>query len=209
MPLLKPTLPAGIAEAFSKALPAFLSAPRETSISEKYVGEAPSLPTADDLDSRAILHAEAQEIFVLALTDAANAADIGKAVPAGWRLLAGDSAGKAVLGRVSRRGRPERWKLTATHYGGRVWQARQASSALDALREVREADYELRVLAVPGLNLEVFWLVARTPGSGDLVVPFPAKPDQPIGALNENPVYRLPDFLAIIRPLARMQLRAG
>ena len=98
--------------------------------------------------------------------------------------------------------------MTAGYYGDRVFTAFQALKALDGLEQVHEHDYELRVLAVPGLNLEVFWLVSVEEGGADLVVPFPAMPDQRIEALNKEPFYSMANFLTAIRPVAQLRVTA-
>jgi hypothetical protein len=208
MPILKPTPPPAVEEAFSKGLPAYLSVP-DRNIVEQYAGTAPELPTLAELGLRedAISYHNAQQVFVLALNDAVNAANANAATPAGWRLFAGNTVNKTMLGRVSSRQTLSSWKLTSAYYGERVWNSLQASRALDALPEVRAGNYELRVLTVPGLSLETFWLVAHTQGFTDLVVPFPAKPNQPISVLNEESIYKMPNFLAAIRPLILLRLK--
>jgi len=149
-----------------------------------------------------------QQVFTLDLKAAANNTGSIDPASAGWRFFAGTKVNKTVLGRVSRHGASHAWKLTSLFYGDRVWDAYTASLALDSAppAQVATADYELRLLALPGLNLEAFWLEAKTPGSVDLVLPFPAAPNQLIEALNGSPVYSMPDFLDAIRPVANSLL---
>jgi hypothetical protein len=87
-------------------------------------------------------------------------------------------------------------------YGERVVQALSASDKLGKLPQVAAADYQARLLAIPGLNLEAFWLVPRKAGSADLIVPFPAGQEQLIPALRSSNPYNLTTFLGLIRPLA-------
>jgi hypothetical protein len=207
MPLQRPTPPTDVAVAFFKGVPEFVSVAADGNIRQGYVGSEPAAPTLAELGSLgdpALIH-DVQQIFVLGLTDAADNAGAGAAAPAGWRFFAGNLPGKMLMGKVSRRTSSAGWKMTAAYYGDRVWAATQASKALEQLTQVQTGNYELRVLAVPGLNLEAFWLVAQQSGSGDLVVPFPAKPDQPIDALNREPVYTMANFLAAIRPVAQLR----
>jgi len=70
------------------------------------------------------------------------------------------------------------------------------------LPDVANNDYELRVLAIPGLNLEVFWLAAQKTGPSDLIVPFPSASAQIITVLRSQTPYKLTTFLALIKPLA-------
>jgi hypothetical protein len=208
MPLRRPSPQFDITRAFVLELAAFLSNPGDTSRREGFAGEPPSIPTLADLGPDALLQPVGEQVFVLALNTIAGNANINEATPAGWRFFAGTSPAKTVMGRVSRRQSSLPWRLTGVYYGDRVYAARQASLALEQLDEVRAADYEVRVLSIPGLNLEAFWLTAQNPGPADLVVPFPASPNQKLKILNQKVVYSLPTFLGTIRPLALLQLNA-
>jgi hypothetical protein len=171
---------------------------------------APSLQDLGQVDDPDLIH-DPQPLFLLGLKEIAENAGVKAAKPAGWRFFAGRREGAIVMGKLSIRIPSEGWKLTAGNYGDRTWAVYQATLALEQLPQVKEADYDLRVLVIPGLNLEGFWLVAQPPKSGnpvlpDLVVPFPAMPDQPIVAIHRDPVYTMAEFLATIRPLARLRL---
>jgi hypothetical protein len=116
-----------------------------------------------------------------------------------------------VMGGVAKRPHALAWKLTAAFYGDpvasrdRVWEVLQASNALDGLPKIQTATYELRVPAIPRLNLETFWLVLvnATAGGSDLVVPFPAAPEQAIQALNTAMAYPMNEFLNLIAPMLK------
>jgi hypothetical protein len=210
MAVLRKAAPTDVAAAFAKQLPDFVSLPSDSSRRmQGFVGSPPAIPTMDDLGPPGdrILRHDGQEVFVLSLTDAAYNGGVSAAVSSGWRFFAGSAPGKILMGKVARR-KVSDWKLTAAFYGDRVWAANEASKALDRLPEVQSSDYELRVLTVPGLNLEVFWLVAQSASADDLVVPFPMKPHQPIDVLNQDAVFTMANFLAAIRPLARLQMTA-
>jgi hypothetical protein len=214
MAIKRPHAETDIAAAFSRQLADFVRAPaddsRKSDVREAYAGAEPDAPTLADLvpPGDRILGHDAQQIFVLGLRDAANNAGVGALTPAGWRFFAGDQPGKMLLGRVSRRNCSAGWRMTAGYYGDRVWDVYQASNALDHLREAQARDYELRVLIVTGLNVEAFWLVDQGREPVDLMVPFPAMPNHPIEALNREPVYTMPNFLAAIRPVAQLRLLA-
>jgi hypothetical protein len=210
MALLRPPAPPECEAAFMRSLPDFLSQPSERcGPTENYVGSPPAVPTLDDVLGPARgLQFDAQQVFVLALRDAATDAGAHAATPAGWQFFAGEARGAMVLGKLSPSPR-EGCKLKAAYYGDRAWDALQASKKLDSLPQVLKADYELRVLAVPGLTLETFWLVAGTKGFEDLVVPFSPIPEMGAdGTDREEKVYTMARFLALIRPLAMQQMNA-
>lgn len=217
MSLLKPTPPEDVTAAFSSGLAEFLAGPSYGTagklVREGYAGAAPKIPTSADISAGGVpLIHDPQQMFALGLSAAAQQA-ISSAAPAGWRLFAGDRQYFTVMGTVTQKPNTTTWNLSAAFYGDpvsrrdRVWDLVQASNGLAALPEVRNTDYELRILAAPGLNLEAFWLVAKTAGS-DLVVPFPAAPNQPIRELNTAPVYSMAQFLATIAPLAQRRASA-
>jgi|tagenome__1003787_1003787.scaffolds.fasta_scaffold19629976_1 hypothetical protein len=209
MPLNKPLPPPDIQEAFTNALPTFLRQDNDASrVAERFAGSPSTIPTLSQIDNGredAFRH-DGQQIFALTLNDVVNSSGIGAATPAGWRLFAGQGQGATVLGRVSRKSR-DGTKLTAVYYGNRAWEALQASLGLDSLAEIRQAEYELRVLTVPALNLEAFWLFSRSQGVEDLVVPFTPIPDQAPGGIRPDTVYTMANFLATIRPAAMLAQR--
>lgn len=201
MALFNPPPPPAVTSAFARDIDAYLSPPPGTKA--RYVGPPPPIPSSTDVGGfPAFSNPYSQVVFLLGLKDVAANTGVSAAVPAGWRLFAGLVLNKTIFGRMAPRPVAGGWKLTAVYYGGRVWTALQESRALDSLPQIQANSYNLRVLAIPGLNLEAFWLVATNVGVSDLVIPFPVKPNQPIPPLNTEPVYPLPNFLAAIRPLA-------
>ena len=213
MAIRKPTPPRDVVDAFLKQLPQFVWQSAET-VFQRYVGDpkVPLLQELGQLEDPDLIH-DPQPLFLLGLREIAENTGVKAAKPAGWRFFAGRRAGAILMGKLSIRIPSEGWKLTAGNYGDRTWEVYQATLALDQLPQVKEADYELRVLVIPGLNLEGFWLVAQPPKPGDpvlpdLAVPFPGMPDQPNEALQRAPVYTLDQFLATIRPLAQLRLTA-
>jgi hypothetical protein len=185
------------AAAFSAQAPAFLSG--ATGISQQnYLGTAPFIPSPAQLGPGVPV---AQQVFLLSLKAAAYNTGVINPPANGWRFLAGN-ASAPILGRVVQIPPAQTWKLTGVFFGLRVSDALMATQPLSSLPEVANNDYELRVLAVPGLNLEAFWLAAQNAGSPDLIVPFPAGPEQPIPALRAQNPYKMVTFLALIRPLA-------
>jgi len=208
MALVIPHPPDDVAGEFAAALPGFLGGEDGGgAIHEGYAGSPPQIPTWEEVSASGPLVHDPQQVFVLGL-GAAMHRDIDAAGPAGWRLFAGNRQYKTVLGRMTRRRDLPGWKLAALHYGDpgagrdRVWELLEASNQIPELPEIRSADYELRVLAVPALNLEAFWLHALSTSYAGLVAPFPAAPNQPVPELNTARVYSMHEFLTKIAPLA-------
>jgi|SRR5580658_7767012 hypothetical protein len=206
MSLSTPPPPDAAADAFRNGLAAFLSVGPPNS--EAFVGSRPPIPSLPDVEtggSRAVLQG-----FVLSLRDAATNTGVVSPAHAGWRFFAGGEQNNTVLGSVVHR--RHGWKLVAVHYGDRVWETLYASQQINSSlpSQVQVEAYELRLLAIPGLNLEVFWLSSQKVGAVDLIFPVtlppvvvtsslvPAVPSPgfPSGLLEFR------TFLAEIRPLA-------
>jgi hypothetical protein len=214
MPLLTPNAPNACLAAFSDGLSAFLpGGPPGTVVSEKFVGATPFIPSSADVRTSggqpnitAVIRT-----FVLSLTDAANNTGQISPNPAGWSIFAGDANDRTVVGRMVQQG--QTWKLVAVQYGDIVWQTMSASRQLNTAPPVpvQIKDYELRLLLIPGLNLQVFWLAAQDPLLPDLVFQTPAgvTPVPPMGTLPAP--MEMPHFLADIRPRAAslLTLRGG
>jgi hypothetical protein len=196
--LIQPIPPVACAEAFSAQLPTFLlDAPGLTK--QNHLGGKVGIPSLQSLGTGAPVP---QQVFQLSLKAAAINSSTIHPPSAGWRFLAGHGPGESVLGRMVQDPSSKAWKLAGAFFGERVWEAYVASQGLGSLPEVAKNDYELRVLAVPGLNLEAFWLVAQTAGSVDLIIPFPTRDHQLIPTLKGGNPYKMVTFLALIRPLA-------
>jgi hypothetical protein len=196
--LITPVPPKGTATALSSQLPMFLPGAPGL-VKQSYLSPTPALPSPADIFPAAL---QAQQVFYLSLNEAAKNSGTINPPSAGWRFLAGNANSGQLLARVVQIPPSQNWKLTGVFYGQRVSDAIAASSYLQNLPEVATNDYELRVLTVPGLNLEAFWLVAQSPASADLIVPFPLASDQLIPSLKAQNPYKLVTFLALIRPLA-------
>jgi hypothetical protein len=195
--LIAPVPPAACAAAYSAQVPMFLSG--RSGISElNYLGTAPFIPSLADVSAGVPL---AQQVFQLSLNAAAYNTGVINPPAAGWRFLAGPASGP-VLGRMVQIPPSQTWKLTGVFFGLRVSDLLMAIQPLYLLPEVATNNYELRVLAIPGLNLEVFWLAAQKVGTSDLIVPFPSGTGQPIRSLTSQTPYLMVTFLALIKPLA-------
>ncbi len=197
MSLITPVPPAACSAAFSAQVPMFLSGASGIS-AQNYLGTAPFIPDLAGISPGVPL---AQQVFQLSLNAAAYNPGTINPPAAGWRFLAGPPSGP-VLGRMIQIPPSRDWKLTGVFFGFRVSELLMAVQPLYVLPDVVTNDYELRVLAVPGLNLEVFWLVGQKTGSSDLIVPFPSASSQIIPSLRSQLPYKMVTFLALIKPLA-------
>jgi hypothetical protein len=204
MALLTPTPPDAVSKAFSSGLPAFLSGgPAGTVVSEKYVGSAPPIPSLLDVSTPGGITnvTSALQAYVLTLQDAANNTGVISPAATGWIFFAGDANNKTVLGRMVQR--RHAWKLIAVHYGPVIWETMNVSVNLAKTQPavLPAENYDLRLLAIPGLSLEVFWLAAQTPGSSDWVIPTPTDASVPSPPYPPTP-QDMQSFLALIRPQA-------
>ena len=95
-------------------------------------------------------------------------------------------------------------QMTALTRGPEIASAIRAAQRVRDFPRVKDPqyEYELRVLKIAGLLLEVFWLKAKT--GSDLVVPYFALfRDE----LNVMRVLQVDDFLKIVKPLAEKRLQ--
>ena len=119
---------------------------------------------------------------------------VGAATPAGWRFLSGgEVAADVVAGKDG-----ELPRMTSLLRDPLVDRAAKAVREVENLPEVARSDYELRVLRVPGILIEAFWLIS-TQGGTDLLVPALTKSNR----LKRMQAYTVGDFLEIARTLAR------
>lgn len=161
-------------------------------------------PSDPSLNTLLYVHPEQhnmQVIYALGLQDLMKCG-LSKARKVGWRFLACSALRQAVAANLAQVD-DEPPQMTALTRGTEI------ASAIRAAQRVREFapakdtqnEYELRVLKIPGLLIEVFWLKARN--GNDLVVPYFALfCDQ----LNVMRVLQLDEFLNIVKPLAQKRL---
>jgi hypothetical protein len=124
----------------------------------------------------------------------------------GWRYFAGGGAQPtAVSGDLDLSANP---KLTNVAYGQPVLRALSAIEALENNPSLQAAEFEPRLLRVPGLLLECLWLSplqTPSPDSADWVLPYHTL----ISDLNPQQLYRSPDMFQTLQPLARIALAKG
>ena len=146
----------------------------------------------------------AQQVFVLELNDLIKGVELDEARLLGWRFLTGGRSGSALAAEVLAAGPDGQPKLTGLSRGPG---ATRSLHAAQDVRKLPEAEgRELRVLAIPGLLTEAFWLKA-IPGKSknDFVVPFLVTTNK---LLVMSP-YPATDFLATAQELASQRLEAA
>ncbi|HTM49833.1 MAG TPA: hypothetical protein VL285_14160 [Bryobacteraceae bacterium] len=145
------------------------------------------------------------EIHTLGLQDLAGAAGIAAAEHAGWRFMAGGALTQPIAGDVTVPPFNRPPKLISLMHGPQVPEFLHIAYSLMSRLEAqpnRLDTYELRILSVPGLLVEAFWL--KTPDvETDLVVPY----RNLVSELEGKPVFTMTEFLSIVKPLAAERLQ--
>ncbi|MBL8296302.1 MAG: hypothetical protein JNN08_30945 [Bryobacterales bacterium] len=120
---------------------------------------------------------------------------LGAAVQVGWRFVSPnqDAAADVVAGKS---GDQQPRVINLLRYAADD-RPLQAVAAVQSLPELNESEYELRVLRIPGILLEAFWLVSAE-GNRDLLVPVLTRSSR-FKRMNAYPVT---EFLKIARVLA-------
>ena len=171
---------------------------------EVQLSRFPALPTYPDVagQHKAPEH-DWQEVFVIGLSDLQTLNDLKAARRVAWRCFAGTIPGPVVIGYLAHR--HSALRLTAVTFGTLASNSLTDSQALDSLPQVQTANYDLRFLRIPGLNLEVFWLVSLS-GASDLIIPSPSGTAQLQRALSNKPFFTSSDFLNTASSLASRRL---
>ena len=88
-----------------------------------------------------------------------------------WRYFAAnDNQSTAVVGDVDATATP---RVTGLSYGALALETLKATQALESMPGLSATHYEPRLLRIPGLLVEAFWLKTMSPGDeADLVVPY-------------------------------------
>ena len=164
-------------------------------------------PSDPSLESLLYVHPEQhnmQVIYALGLQDL-QASGFQNARKVGWRFLAGSALRQAVAANLAQTGN-EPPQMTALTRGPEIASAIRAAQRVREFTDLKDpsCEYELRVLKISGILLEVFWLKAKT--GRDLVVPYFALfCDQ----LNVMRVIEVDDFLKIVKPLVDKRLQSS
>jgi hypothetical protein len=133
-----------------------------------------------------------QWTFTLGLEELAKDNAQLPGAPVGWQYVIGNRSGQALSATVDASN-----KLVGLSRGPAVTAALNAARELKTLPEAADSDYEIRLLTIPGLLTEAFWLKSLE-GKPDLIVPFSTAQELRLG----HP-YPIEKFLKIMRPLAK------
>ena len=149
------------------------------------------------------------QIYNLGARDVLAKADPGvTAKLVSWRYFAGgDNETTTVAGDVDASSTPQ---VTSLSYGASAWTALKAAEALENLPDFSgpAASYEPRLLRIPGLLTEAFWLKSLSQSAGreaDWVVPYRT----PIKDLDQAKPYPIKDFLQMLYPLAQQAVKGN
>ena len=185
-----PTVPPVIRRTFDRNMGAFLR---------------PGDPTPPD-NQRAIR--PAQQVFSLGMEPLSqNHPMRDSAVAANWRFLMAATAGSGLYATVTSHDAPE---FTGLARGAPAAIAVQADQDVRKLPAAQAENYNLSVLAIPGLLTEAFWLKWIGPDgkesdpARDLIVPFVTAQKQ----LMPMHPYTVEEFTRIAAPLAKKKLQS-
>jgi hypothetical protein len=144
--------------------------------------------------------------------------DESRLVPTSWRFFAGGHQTKtAAAGCMATCGRPgSPLKVLAVTRGPAPAAILTCTESLNDLSELSgnpNNHYDMRVLRIPALGIEAFWLKSQSAGVGDLVVPYGWMPRSwdfiqrgPDGTASKNQAVPAADFLRTLADAARQRL---
>jgi hypothetical protein len=117
---------------------------------------------------------------------------------AGWRFMALSSSGLPIAADVVDRGDGEPPRMISLSRDPVIADMVVAARRIEKSPEVQAKDYDLRLLRIPGVLTEAFWLKPLV-GEDHLIVPILTKSR---GLLQEKRPLPIADFLSIVRGLA-------
>ena len=150
MPVEMPAIPGNVRTAFVEGLDDFLwTKPELVAKIKKFPGAIQGLP-----------------VYTLTLHNLQSREGAGPAVHAGWRLFfRGKNDEETVAADIARILRNPAPTMTSLLQGARLAKAIDAAQSILDREEFQKSDgYEARLLRIPSLNVEVFWLNAKAPG---------------------------------------------
>jgi hypothetical protein len=217
VPIIAAQAPLDVTARLYDELPRFLSGPDYGSagniVSQASAGPPQIIPSAGDLNfpvggspPNPFPDFNPIQVFALGIGNVMQGLGISAAaVPVGWRLfITNPSTQSYVMAWISQLPTGV-WKMAAAYYGLRVNDLLDASQGLAPLLPGNDP-YELRMLILPWINLQAFWLKAQVSGVSDVLVPYPAMSAQLIASLYTQPSYTEAQFLAAIKvDIARWQ----
>jgi len=144
----------------------------------------------------------AQKVYVLSLDQIVNGPAPGDDLFMGWRYLASIRPDIAIAALAFQRPGGDA-SFTGITGGPQTAKAVRTAQELPTLPNPPDGVYELRLLSIPGLLTECFWLRSQGGGS-DWVIPF----DTVAPGVQEKQFYTMNAFLTLARPLASARLAA-
>jgi hypothetical protein len=135
-------------------------------------------------------------VFTLTLADLLDQSRDLQPKSAGWRFMTADESGNPVVGEVTATGR-EAPQMTSLSTDDRM------RDTVRLTREIPESprmqqDHELRMLRMPGVLVDAFWLKSSSPGNDFYIPALTCTDDLTVGEF-----YSTESFFAAVRPLAR------
>jgi hypothetical protein len=124
---------------------------------------------------------EPHQVFTLGLSDLAAGKGLKAAKPTGWRYLVQEGDNVLASAEVTSAGPADKYVFSAFNEGRFVASSANAMRAVREFPEVKQGNFELRLLNVPGLYVMALWLHGAQ-GKGDLLVPLAPSPiETPVG----------------------------
>jgi hypothetical protein len=134
--------------------------------------------------------AQPHQIFSLGLADLAGGKGLEAAKPTGWRYLVQAGGNTLAAAETALAPAGEEHVFSAFNSGRLVASTVEAIRTVQALPQVSQAYFELRLLRIPGLYFTALW-VHDPKGTDDLLVPLDPSPDlttgQPVPAASLLP----------------------
>jgi hypothetical protein len=122
------------------------------------------------------------QVFTLGLADLAAGRGLDAAKPSGWRYLVQEGDNALAAADTVATGPGNGYVFSTFNEGRFVTSTAEAIQAAQAIPEVSQGDFELRLLHVPGLHVMALWLHDITGNANDLLVPLEPSPvDTPTG----------------------------
>ena len=144
------------------------------------------------------IHPNPHPIYIVSTKDATGGFNPGTAKPVSWRYFAADVWGNVVVADVSNTNPP---KVTSLRYGETGKKALNVKKKMEGLPDVQTAEYEPRILRVPGKLAEAFWL---HPPSGNKGLVVPCKKAFGSPPCEEGQSYPIDHFLNTLRTAERV-----
>lgn len=144
------------------------------------------------------------QVFVVSPKSIAEGRGLDSATQAGWQFLlqdaSSDSDSLASAAVVQRAGKHT---LAGINHGWLGKKTRDAAELVDQIPDVTNGSYEMRILTIPALLVDLLWLKDLA-GSNDLLIPIgSASPEIVV-----NKTYTPEEFFSVAQPIAIRKLES-